>query len=164
MRDVLHDWWPVAAVTLFTLLLVVQIPRKAIFPPAPVENAVTPFASFVMLDDDAYAAALQRVRMSWQLRSRAQLGGGESRTAAFEFDEPLPAPRALPAGTAFAEPYRAPRAASAAPVSGSTARCRANTKSAAVTSGAKSSGSFSPMPPRTVSETCHFAPCLRLKV
>ena len=115
MRDVLHDWWPVAAVTLFTLLLVVQIPRKAIFPPAPVENAVTPFASFVTLDDDAYAAALQRVRMSWQLRSRAQLGGGEGRTAAFEFAEPLPAPRALPAGTAFAEPYRAPRAASAAP-------------------------------------------------
>ena len=100
MRDVLHDWWPVAAVTLFTLLLVVQIPRKAIFPPAPVENAVTPFASFVTLDDDAYAAALQRVRMSWQLRSRAQLGGGESRTAAFEFDEPLPAPRAASAAPA----------------------------------------------------------------
>ena len=44
MRDVLHDWWPVAAVTLFTLLLVLQIPRKAIFPPVPSENAVAPFA------------------------------------------------------------------------------------------------------------------------
>ena len=111
MRELLHDWWPVAAVTLFTLLLVLQIPRKAIFPPVPSENAVAPFASFVTLDDDAYAAALQSVRMSWQLRARTQLGGGESRTAAFDFDEPLPAPRALPAGAAFADPYRAPRAA-----------------------------------------------------
>ena len=35
MRDIFHDWWPVAAATLFTLFLVVQIPRKAIFPPVP---------------------------------------------------------------------------------------------------------------------------------
>ena len=115
MRDVLHDWWPVAAVTLFTLLLVVQIPRKAIFPPSPEESDEAPFASFVTLDDDAYAAALQRVRMSWQLRARTQLGGGESRTAAFEFDEPLPAPYTLPAGAAFSEPYRAPRVTPGAP-------------------------------------------------
>ena len=97
MRELLHDWWPVAAVTLFTLLLVLQIPRKAIFPPVPSENAVAPFASFVTLDDDAYAAALQSVRMSWQLRARAQFSGVESRTAAFEFDDtPLP-PLTLPA-------------------------------------------------------------------
>ena len=51
MRELLHDWWPVAAVTLFTLLLVLQIPRKAIFPPVPSENAVAPFASFVTLDE-----------------------------------------------------------------------------------------------------------------
>ena len=61
MRDFIHEWWPVAAVTLFTLFLVMQIPRKVIFPPMPDESAVTPFASFVTLDDDAYAAALQRV-------------------------------------------------------------------------------------------------------
>ena len=115
MRDFIHDWWPVGAVTLFTLFLVLQIPRKAIFPPMPAEEDVTPFASFVTLDDDAYAAALQRVRMSWQLRARAQLSGGESRTAAFEFDESIPAPRALPVGAAFAAPYRAPRAAPSAP-------------------------------------------------
>jgi len=115
MKDILHDWWPVAAVTLFTLLLVLQIPRKAIFPPAPAESAVEPFASFVTLDDDAYAAALQRARMSWQLRARTQLSGGESRTTAFEFDEPLPAPRTLPVGAAFAAPYRAPRLAPPAP-------------------------------------------------
>ena len=72
MRDVIHEWWPVAAVTLFTLLLVTQIPRKVIFPPVPEEGAVAPFASFVTLDDDAYAAALQSVRMSWQLRARTQ--------------------------------------------------------------------------------------------
>lgn len=116
MRDFIHDWWPVGAVTLFTLFLVLQIPRKAIFPPMPAEEDVTPFASFVTLDDDAYAAALQRVRMSWQLRARAQLSGGESRTAAFEFDESIPAPRALPVGAAFAVPYRAPRVAPSAPV------------------------------------------------
>jgi len=115
MRGIFHEWWPVAAVTLFTLVLVVQIPRKAIFPPTPAEQGVEPFASFVTLDDDAYATALQRVRMSWQLRARTQLGGGESRTAAFEFDDPVPPPRALPAGAAFAAPYRAPRAAPPAP-------------------------------------------------
>ena len=77
---------------MFTLFLVVQIPRKAIFPPVPIESEVEPFASFVTLDDNAYAAAVQSGRMSWQLRARTQLSGVESRTAAFEFDEPLPPP------------------------------------------------------------------------
>ena len=40
MRGIFHEWWPVAAVTLFTLVLVVQIPRKAIFPPTPAEQGV----------------------------------------------------------------------------------------------------------------------------
>jgi len=111
MRDVLHEWWPVAAVALFTLLLAVQIPRKAIFPPMPEESAVEAFASFVTLDGDAYEAALQSGRMSWQMRARAQFSGGESRTAAFEFDDPVPAPRTLPVGAEFAAPYRAPRLA-----------------------------------------------------
>ena len=110
MRDIFHDWWPVAAATLFTLFLVVQIPRKAIFPPVPIESEVEPFASFVTLDDDAYAAAVQSGRMSWQLRARTQLSGVESRTAAFEFDEPLP-PLTLSAGETFLEPYRAQRPA-----------------------------------------------------
>ena len=116
MRDIFHDWWPIAAATLFTLFLVVQIPRKAIFPPMPVENGVETFASFVKLDDDAYAAAVQSGRMSWQLRARTQLSGVESkrgivkrRTADFKFDEPLPPPLTLPAGETFLEPYRAQR-------------------------------------------------------
>ena len=115
MKDIFHEWWPVAAVTLFTLLLVVQIPRKAIFPPMPGESGVAPFASFVTLDEGAYAAALQNVRMSWQLRARTQLSGGESRTAAFDFDEPLPAPSVLPVGESFLEPYRSPRVAPPSP-------------------------------------------------
>ena len=115
MRDIFHEWWPVAAVTLLTLLLVVQIPRKAIFPPVPEECAVDAFASFVTLDDAAYAAALQSGRMSWQLRARMQLSGGESRTASFAFDEPVPAPRTLPVGAAFSAPYRPPRPPSPAP-------------------------------------------------
>ena len=115
MRDFIHEWWPVAAVTLFTLFLVLQIPRKVIFPPMPDDSAVTPLASFVTLGDDAYAAALQRVRMSGQLRARTQLSGGESRTTAFDFDEPAPAPRTLPVGAAFASPYRVPRVEPPAP-------------------------------------------------
>jgi len=117
MRDVLHDWWPVAAVALFTLFLVVQIPRKAIFPPKPAENEVTPFASFVTLDDDAYAVAVQRGRMSWQLRPRMTSGGVEGGDAAFDFDEPLPPPRALPVGTSFTVPCHMPRPAPPAPAS-----------------------------------------------
>lgn len=115
MRDFLHDWWPVAAVTLFTLFLVVQIPRKVIFPPLPSEGALEPFASFVALDDDAYAAAIQGGRMSWQLRARAQLSGVESRTAAFEFDEPLPPPQTLPTGAAFSARFHAQRPVPPAP-------------------------------------------------
>ena len=115
MRDVIHEWWPVAAVALFTLFLVVQIPRKVIFPPSSSEDEVEPFASFVALDDGAYAAAIQSGRMSWQVRARAQFSGVESRTAAFEFDEALPPPLTLPAGKAFQVPYRARRPAPAAP-------------------------------------------------
>ena len=81
MRNFLHDWWPVAAVALFTLFLVVQIPRKVIFPPTSPEDEVEPFASFVALDDGAYAAAIQSGRMSWQVRARAQFSGVESRTS-----------------------------------------------------------------------------------
>ena len=114
MRDLFHEWWPVAAVTLFTLFLVLQIPRKAIFPPVPAESAVEPFASFVTLDDDAYAAALQGGRMSWQLRARTRISGGESRTA-FEFDESVPAPRSLPVGDAFSAPHRGPDPTTAEP-------------------------------------------------
>ena len=112
MRDFFHEWWPVAAVTLFTLLLVLQIPRKTIFPPVSEEGTVEPFASFVTLDDNAYAAALQSCRMSWQLRARMRLSGGESRTA-FEFEEPVPAPRTLPVGNAFSSPYCVPSPAPA---------------------------------------------------
>ena len=115
MRNFLHDWWPVAAVALFTLFLVVQIPRKVIFPPTSSEDEVEPFASFVALDDGAYAAAIQSGRMSWQVRARAQLSGVESRTAAFEFDETPPPPLTLPAGKAFQMPYRAQRPALPAP-------------------------------------------------
>ncbi len=112
MRDIFHDWWPIAAATLFTLFLVVQIPRKAIFPPTPVENGVEPFASFVKLDDDAYAAAVQSGRMSWQLRARVELSGAD-----FKFDEPLPPPLTLPAGETFLEPYRAQRPSPPEPAS-----------------------------------------------
>ncbi len=110
MREFAHKWWPVAAVTLFTMLLVLQIPRKAIFPPTPAEIKIEPFASFVELDDDAYAAVIQNVRMSWQMRARTQLSGGESRTTAFDFDEPVPPPRYLPIDGRFSSPYHAPRA------------------------------------------------------
>ena len=114
MRELFHEWWPVAAVTLFTLFLVLQIPRKTIFPPAPEESTVEPFASFVTLDDDAYAAALQSGRMSWQLLPRTRFGGGESRTA-FKFEEPVPAPRTLPVGDAFSAPYSVPSPAPSEP-------------------------------------------------
>ena len=113
MRELFHEWWPVAAVTLFTLFLVLQIPRKTIFPPVPAESAVEPFASFVTLDDDAYAA-LQSVDMSWQQRARTRLSGGESRTA-FKFEETVPALRTLPVGDAFSAPYRVPAPTPAEP-------------------------------------------------
>ena len=97
MRRFLHAWWPVAAVVLFTVTLVLQIPRKALFfQPRDVEP-MEPFVSFVALDDGAYARLVQRIRMSWQIRGRPLAGGiADSRTDAFDFSSPLPPPAYLP--------------------------------------------------------------------
>lgn len=104
MNRWLHDYWPVAVVTLFTTLLVLQIPRKALFPSADDASApVEAFASFVEYEDDAYDALVQKVRMSWQVRTRNLPGGEESRTGAFDFNEPLPPPSLLPLPTVLAD-------------------------------------------------------------
>lgn len=97
MRRFLHAWWPVAAVVLFTVTLVLQIPRKALFfLPASVDP-VEPFVSFVSLDDDAYVRLVRRIRMAWQMRGRPLVGGlADSRTDAFDFSSPLPPPVYLP--------------------------------------------------------------------
>ena len=114
MSEILHNWWPVAAVTLFTLFLVVQIPRKAIFPPMPAEGMSEPFASFVTFDDDAYEEVRKRAAMSWQVDAGTKFSGMKNRLT-FEFDEPSPAPRILPMGVEFSIPYRAPDIAPASP-------------------------------------------------
>ena len=94
MTGLIHDWWPVAAVALFVAAPFMQLPRNVALPPSDSSSSKA-FASFVELDDAAYAAALQRARTSWQMRARTQLAGGESRTTAFDFDEPAPAPLSL---------------------------------------------------------------------
>ncbi|MBQ4199470.1 MAG: hypothetical protein II649_06270 [Kiritimatiellae bacterium] len=94
MTGLLHDWWPVAAVALFVAVPFMQLPRNVALPPSD-SGSSKAFASFIELDDAAYATALQHARTSWQMRARTQLAGGESRTTAFDFDEPAPAPLSL---------------------------------------------------------------------
>ena len=97
MKDFLHAWWPVAAVVLFTVTLVLQIPRKALFFHPRAVDPVEPFVSFVSLDGDAYAQLVRRIRMAWQIRGRSFAGGiADSRTDAFDFSSPLPPPVYLP--------------------------------------------------------------------
>ena len=71
----LHTLWPLAAVIVFTMVLALQIPCKAlIFRPRTVEVTAEPaFVSFVDFDAKTYAEVIQTVRMSWQMRSQ---GGG----------------------------------------------------------------------------------------
>ena len=110
MRQFVHTWWPVAAVVVFTVTLVLEIPRKALFfQPMAVARA-EPFVSFVFLDDEAYARLVRRISMSWQMRGRSLAGGvADSRTDAFDFSDPLPPPAYLPL-RAVASPSRVPRA------------------------------------------------------
>ena len=97
MRRFLHAWWPVAVVVLFTVTLVLQIPRKALFFVPVHVDPVEPFVSFVSLDDDAYTRLVSRIRTTWQMRGRPIAGGiADSRTDAFDFSDPLPPPAFLP--------------------------------------------------------------------
>ena len=97
MRRFLHAWWPIAVVVLFTVTLVLQIPRKALFFVPVYDDPAEPFVSFVSLDDDAYVRLVSRIRMTWQMRGKPISGGiADSRTDAFDFSSPLPPPVYLP--------------------------------------------------------------------
>ena len=97
MRRFLHAWWPIAVVVLFTVTLVLQIPRKALFFVPVYDDPAEPFVSFVSLDDDAYVRLVSRIRMTWQMRGKPISGGiADSRTDAFDFSDSLPPPAFLP--------------------------------------------------------------------
>ena len=93
MRRILHACWPLAAVVMFTVALALQIPRKALFfRPVKLERSV-PYASFVEFGESEYAAIMQKVRMSWQVRSHGAGAYAESPIGALDpDDEPPPAP------------------------------------------------------------------------
>ena len=109
MTRFLHAWWPVAAVVAFTAVLVLQIPRKALFyTPRPAETP-EPFVSILALDDEAYATLVRRMRMSWQMRGRSFSGGiADSRTDPFDFAEADPPPAYLPLKAASGAAFPAP--------------------------------------------------------
>jgi len=97
MTRLLHLWWQVTAVVIFTAVLVLQIPRRALFfKPARAEQSA-PFVSLLSLDDKEYAKLVQQMRMSWQIRGRTMADGvADSRTDAFSFSDPMPPPSYLP--------------------------------------------------------------------
>lgn len=97
MRRILHACWPLAAVVMFTVALALQIPRKALFfRPVKLERSV-PYASFVEFGESEYAAIMQKVRMSWQVRSHGAGAYAESPIGALDpDDEPPPAPLEMP--------------------------------------------------------------------
>ena len=110
MRRLLHEFWPLAAVVALTVVLALQIPRKALFfAPAPV-HGVTPFASFVEYAPDVYDRLVQRVRMSWQVRAQGIDPGAGARVdePGGEEEIPLPAELALPDAFLAASPAALP--------------------------------------------------------
>ena len=115
MRRLLHELWPLAAVVALTVVLALQIPRKALFfAPQPV-RAVTPFASFVEYAPEVYDRLVQQVRMSWQVRAQGVDPGADSRVDELGGEEelPLPAELALPAAFVAAAPAVLPMSGAA---------------------------------------------------
>ena len=110
MRRFLHAWWPVAAVVAFTTVLVLQIPRKALFFVPATDVPAEPFVSFIALDDKAYAQLVSRIRMTWQMRGRTPGSIADSRTDAFDFSNPLPPPSYLPLRSVAETPVPPPLA------------------------------------------------------
>ena len=95
MRRFLHAWWPVAAVVLFTTVLVLQIPRKALFfKPVNFESA-EPFVSFVSFGDEEYAQLVRNIRMAWQMRP-IHGDTADSSADTLDFTESLPPTEYLP--------------------------------------------------------------------
>ena len=95
MRRFLHAWWPVAAVVLFTTVLVLQIPRKALFfKPVNFESA-EPFVSFVSFGDEEYSQLVRNIRMAWQMRP-IHGDTADSSADTLDFTESLPPPEYLP--------------------------------------------------------------------
>lgn len=78
MRSFLHACWPLAAVVVFTAAMALQIPRKALFFRPAVFERPAPYASFVEFEASEYAAIMQKVRMSWQMRSHGAGAHAES--------------------------------------------------------------------------------------
>lgn len=102
MTHPVQELWPLAAVVALASVLALQIPRKALFfAPAQPEPAEV-FATFAEYRPEAYAELVQKVRMSWQVRTHAVDPGAESRLDALEFDEEVPPPAALPLPGTFA--------------------------------------------------------------
>ena len=95
MRRFLHAWWPVAAVVVFTAVLVLQIPRKALFFKPVAFEASEPFVSFVAFGDEEYAQLVRSIRMAWQMRPISG-DAADSSADTLDFTEPLPPPEYLP--------------------------------------------------------------------
>ena len=102
MRRLLHELWPLAAVVALTMVLALQIPRKALFfAPEPVRGVV-PFVSFVEYAPEVYDRLMQRARMSWQVRAQGADPGAASRVDELGGEEELPLPAELLLPDAFA--------------------------------------------------------------
>lgn len=100
MSRFLHAVWPLVAVVSLTVLLVLQIPRKALSfrPGTPVRTV--PFASFVEYDAASYDALMRKVRMSWQVRAQGidPRAGNHVEALGGDDEPPLPGRLGLPKG------------------------------------------------------------------
>lgn len=95
MKKLFHNYWQVVVVAFFTIVLALQIPRRALLfaPQKYVSPAV--YASFITIDPQVYSNMIDKVRMSWQQRARSAGRGLDSRVGEFDFEDPLPPPEYL---------------------------------------------------------------------
>ena len=95
MKKMFHNYWQVVVVAFFTIVLALQIPRRALlFAPQKYARPAV-YASFITIEPQVYSNMIDKVRMSWQQRARSVGRGLDSRVGEFDFEDPLPPPEYL---------------------------------------------------------------------
>lgn len=104
-----HVWsraWSLVAVILLTVILTLQIPRKALFFVPAHPRSSKPFVSFVTFKQPLYDELLQRAQMSWQTRRLVRGNSSDGLTDAFQaFPEPALPKQVQPADLFWTPPH-----------------------------------------------------------
>lgn len=106
MKRLLHEVWPLAAVVALTVVLTLQIPRKALLFESVSVPETRAYASVVSFDDAAYASVVQKARMSWQVRGAVGISSESRVDDVLGAEEELSSLQPLELDDEFSVPWR----------------------------------------------------------